>query len=78
MGEGHPHQAPLATTHLLLEYNAAGFLRTDPHEVERLLARSAVAFDRDYESQRDRVLARIMESSDELIGKVLDHGEGLG
>src|SRR5262245_35875066 len=78
VGEGHPDEAVVTAAELTPHVVALDLLRGEPRQVERVLRRSAVAGDRDDESEADRVLPRIVEAGDRRVGEVLDDRERRG
>ena len=75
MSQGKSNQSVMATGQLAADVGAADFLGSQPHEIERLLAGSAIADDGHEVRQADRVLPRIMQSRHVSVGEILRHGE---
>ncbi|ELP69558.1 hypothetical protein STRTUCAR8_09232, partial [Streptomyces turgidiscabies Car8] len=77
MGEGLLEEHPLTARHLVLDHGGGRLLRTEPDQIEGVLARAAVAGHRDDVGEGHRVLTRVVERGDAQCREILRDGEGL-
>ena len=70
-----PNQTIMPAGHLATHRRAYRFSGAKPRQIQSLLGRLAITVNRDYVSQRHRVLARVVEAAAIGVGEVLHHRE---